>query len=159
MGELVRVSEPGMLKPIEHSLIRGDIRRIYRSYLERPKKIVVPTKELLGSSRRLVLLDGHHSSCLADTLQESGYRGVELYAWVAESPGDEIPELPEGFDQRNREEQNYNIARHFRNVLFLRGYVRREFRLETVRDLRRRHPYLGSEKELLALLQDEQEED
>lgn len=107
MGRIIEL-DTKCLVPIQKEIFMDNIKDILRDYNEEPLKNIIPVREHPNYPGKHMLLDGHHSSCITDVLNESS-SFVRLYGWVADSETDFIGELGSDFHYGDLYMKNRNI--------------------------------------------------
>ena len=149
MGKIIELNTD-IITPSQDGLYIYQLKKIMISYTKNPKKIIVPVMLDPFNSDKYTLLDGHHSTCIADTLNESNLNSVEIYAWIAENKYDVIPyTLSENYHKGRLDSQNENIERRYPLLEKKSAYCRFP---KTIKELRAKYSELKSKASLINII-------
>ena len=146
MGRIIEL-DTDLLVPSQHKLIMSDAGIIVRSYFRRPKKMLLPVRIHPCDCRKYLLLDGNHSACIADTLNELDDMDIEVFGWLAEHNGDLIGKLPIKFYQKDIVDKNENIEGRYYSAIRPRPTSLTP--PQSVKAMRALHPQFESAETLL----------
>jgi len=146
MGKIIKLNID-IVSPSQFGLCYLNLGRILKSYVENPKKMIVPIRVHPFDSSRYMLLDGHHSTCIADTLNESNPNSVQIYGWVAKNENDIIEELTEEYYQKNISFNNGNIKERYQ--LLDDGLIFFDNMPKTIKEMRAEYSELESGASLM----------
>ncbi|MBT3398097.1 hypothetical protein HOA55_04365 [archaeon] len=145
MGKIIRL-DTKLALPTQPTLRQRNIKRVIRSFLRSPKKMIVPVRTNPRDPSTYLILDGHHSTCVADTLNEFRPGFVDIFGWITEDNQDLIERLPQDFHQGRVYSQNENIEGRFENVPAYHEWSKVP---KTIREMRGRYEPLRSARNLM----------
>lgn len=144
VGKVVRI-DTKKVAPSQSGLEEGNIARVVRSYSKNPKEIILPVVHHPLQKGRLVLLDGHNTTCFADVVNDFFPNKIVLFGWIPDHNRDFIAGAPGCFYLDDISIKNNNI---------LYGYnVTERISFPEVPDniagIRKKHSYLSDYDSLM----------
>lgn len=142
MGKIIELNTK-TVAPIQQCLFVSDLVQITRSYFREPQKMLVPVRKHPFYNDRHSLLDGHHSTCIADTLNDFQEGFVKIFGYEVNNNHDFIDanEIPDEFYIKNINDNNRNIKLNF---LDTQKYLKNWDLPESIEELRSKYSRLES---------------
>ena len=134
--------------PIQENLYAPTLGEITRSYFKDAKKMIVPLRDHPFYDGKFSLLDGHHSSCIAETLNEFSSDIVKLYGWLADNE-DDLIDPDKLSNEFYKEEIYWNNANIMDNFAKTPKYLEDIGVSESIKELRLKYSQLESITSLL----------